>query len=239
VTSQILATGPQIVACPACGKANRVRKQNLRGRFKCGACHGDLPNPFSLIRRLTSLAALVIPSKQTRRRIRMPLIVGVSVVAAVLLLIWVSPKPAAPLPPPRRLANGTIIAGLHLDGNGTLEIDNGTANDAVIKVVDQRTHRALEACYILAERKVSIGHVPDGEILVYFASGSDFDSSLGGFTRDKGFSKFVDALAFTTEVLPTADGINTQSTTFTLTLHPVANGNAKTSAVDEAEFLRL
>lgn len=169
----------------------------------------------------------------------MPLLVGFSIAVLASLIFWLSPKAAAPLPPPRRLANGTIISGRPLDGNGTLEIDNGTSRDAVVKVVDQRTQHAIEACYISAERKVSIGRIPDGVFTVYFASGSDFDSTLGGFTRDKSCSKFVDALAFTTEVRHTADGLNTQSTIFTLTLHPVVNGNAKTSSVDEAEFLKL
>jgi hypothetical protein len=74
---------------------------------------------------------------------------------------------------------------------------------------------------------------------VFFSSGSDFDPTIRGFTREKGFSRFVDDLAFTTEVRATASGTNTQYTIFTLTLHPVANGNAKTNSVSEAEFLKL
>ena len=237
--TEVEATEPQIVVCPACGKSNRVYKRSQRGRFKCGACKAGLPNPFSLARRISSLAASIRPGREFRRRATLPLLVGVSIAVTVALIVWFTPRPATPLPPPRRLANGTIISRRLLDGHGTLQIDNGTSRDAVIKVVDEQTHHSIEACYVSAESKVSIDHIPDGAFTVFFASGSDFDSSLGGFTREKGFAKFVDALAFTTEMRSTASGINTQYTIFTLTLHPVVNGNARTSSVGEDEFLKL
>ena len=243
------ATEPQIIACAACGKSNRVYKRNQRGRFKCGACKANLPDPFSLTRRVSSIALSMLPGRAFRRRATMLLLVGASIAVVVALIVWLTPKPAvAPLPvivsvtplsPPRHLPNATIISGLPLEGHGTLEIDNGTPRDAVVKVVDVLTHHAIEACYISAGGKVSIQNIPDGAFAVFFSSGSDFDPTIRGFTREKGFSRFVDDLAFTTEVRATASGTNTQYTIFTLTLHPVANGNAKTNSVSEAEFLKL
>jgi hypothetical protein len=169
----------------------------------------------------------------------MPLIVGAAIAGAVLLVFWLTPKPQPPLPPPRRLANGTIISGQPLKGNGRLTIDNGTSRDAVIKIVDSKTSHALEAFYIQGQNQVSIGQIPDGDMIIYFASGMDFDPVHRGFTREKGFSRFVDTLPFTTSVAITASGTQSESTTFTITLHPVVNGTAKTNTVDEADFERL
>jgi len=169
----------------------------------------------------------------------MPIIVGVAIVIAMLLVLWVSPKPQPPLSPPRRLANGTIISGQPLKGNGRLTIDNGTPRDAIIKIVDSQTGHALEAFYIQGRNQVSIGQIPDGEIMIYFASGIDFDRTHGGFTCEKAFSRFVDTLPFTTSLTKTEAGTQMESTTFTITLHPVVNGTAKTNSVDQVEFDRL
>jgi hypothetical protein len=251
------AIEPQIIACPVCGKSNRVFRQSQRGRFKCGACKASLPNPFTLTRRISAIAASIRPGLVFHMRTTVPLLVVISIAVIVAFLIWSSPRPAAlrpaprpaallpppwpaaPLPPPRRLANGEVIGGRPLDGHGNLEIDNGTANDAVIKVVDGQTNRSIEVCYVTSESKVSIDRIPDGVFSVFFATGVDFDSAVGGFTREKRFSKFVDPLNFTTDVRSTASSITTQYTIFTLTLHPVVNGNARTSDVSEDEFLKL
>ena len=147
-----------------------------------------------------------------------------------------APSPA--LPPPRTLVNGTMISKLSLIGNGRLTVQNGTGRDAVIKVVDEPARLSVVAFYVSAGQTASVEQLPDGDFRVLFASGTDWDSAAGTFTRDKTFAKFYSVLNFVTTESTRADGVYTQYSTFTLTLHKVVHGNAKTSKVQEADFLK-
>ena len=147
-------------------------------------------------------------------------------------------QPAKPLPPPRSLANGTMITELSRIGNGTLKIDNGTTHDAVIKVVDERAAKIVVAFYVCAGRVAQIEHIPDGDFRVLFAGGMDWDADVGNFTRDKAFAKFDEALDFVTTRTTKGYEVYKKYSVFTLTLHAVLNGNAKTTNVDEEEFLK-
>jgi len=47
----IQAIEEQIVTCPRCGQQNRIRSQQKEGRYHCGTCKAELPNPFTVVRR--------------------------------------------------------------------------------------------------------------------------------------------------------------------------------------------
>jgi hypothetical protein len=140
----------------------------------------------------------------------------------------------APLPPPRRLENGTALKELSRAGNGRLTIDNGTGHDAVIKLVDERARQLVVAFYIRGGQQVTVDQIPDGAFQVIFASGADWDSAAGAFTREKSFARFDQSLDFVT----TSDARSYEYSVFTLTLHRVVHGNAKTTNVGEQEFLK-
>jgi len=147
-------------------------------------------------------------------------------------------QPEVPLPPPRRLGNGTVIAGLSRNGNGVLTIDNGTGHDAVIKIVDEKYGRAVVVFYVCGGQTASIENIPDGSFQVIFATGIDWGKEEGAFTRDKSFAKFDKNLDFLTTRGTEGDKEFTQYSVFTLTLHAVVNGNAKTTNIGEEEFLK-
>lgn len=143
-----------------------------------------------------------------------------------------------PLPPPRSLANGTLTTELSVVGKGTLKIDNGTRHDAVIKVVDEDARRTIVGLYVCAGQTASFAYIPDGNFRIIFASGTDWDGVVGNFTRDKSFAKFDEDLDFVTTRRTQGDSVYRQYSVFTLTLHRVVNGNAKTTNVGEDEFLK-
>ena len=143
-----------------------------------------------------------------------------------------------PLPPPRSLANGTWITDLSIIGKGTLKIDNGTRHDAVIKVVDEGARRTIIGFYVCAGQTASFDCIPDGNFRIIFASGTDWDGVVGNFTRDKSFAKFDEELNFVTTRRTQGDSVYRQYSVFTLTLHRVVNGNAKTTNVGQDEFLK-
>jgi hypothetical protein len=168
-----------------------------------------LPDPFTLSRRVVRGLVKFVRRREFRRKSLLVGLLSVSVAVIVFGLVWISPKAPAPLPPPRRLANGTVLAERLRGGNGTLTIDNGTASDALVKIVGGQAHKALGVFYVASGNKVTIGHIPDGIFSIYFSSGADFDGAIGGFTRDKRFYRFLDSLKFVTEVRTTGSDVYT------------------------------
>jgi len=142
-------------------------------------------------------------------------------------------EPVVALSPPRRLNNGQVIKELRI-GRGTLTIDNGTARDAVIKIVNEQTGLSMVEFYIWSRQTASVEHIPDGDFCVIFASGWDWNSTVGTFTRDKSFAKFDSPFDFVTTSRPQGY----EYSVFTLTLQPVVNGNVKMTDVGEEEFLK-
>lgn len=243
----------QIVACPNCGQRNRVQKQGSHVSFRCGSCRTKLPNPFALGPRFArTVSSFARGSGSSKRRI----VVGLFAILVLVLVVFISSpsstptqnlpryqqvqpiQPVVPLPPPRRLDNGTVITELSRIGNGTLTIDNGTGHDAVIKVVNEQARRTVVTFYVCSGQTARVEHIPDGDFRVIFGSGSDWDSSVGTFTREKSFAKFDRELDFVTAQRTQGDDVYSQYSVFTLTLHRVVHGNATTTNVGEEEFLK-
>jgi ssDNA-binding Zn-finger/Zn-ribbon topoisomerase 1 len=250
-----------IVICSNCGRRNRVHKQHGQVSFRCGACKTNLPNPFAqrsfLSKRfitigLFAILALVVvifislPSKNTPQSLLRD---QKNQQKQSLPSQYTRPplppydeyriiQPKAPLPPPRRLSNGTVITGLSRKGNGTLTVDNGTGHDAVIKLVYKQEGRTIVEFYVCQKQTATVDGIPDGDFFVIYASGLDWDSTKQRFTREKSFAKFDRILGFITSKQTKGDEVYTQTIVFTLSLHRVFNGNATTTNVGEEEFLK-
>lgn len=145
---------------------------------------------------------------------------------------------ARPLPTARFLPNGSIIQNLYRSGDGVLKIDNGTARDAVIKLIDEGQSQAIAVFYVRAGNVAILDKIPDGKFRVMLASGTDWDRVSHEFTRDKSFAKFDKIMDFVTSDQIEGDQVYRQSHEFTLTLHKVPHGNATTTKISEREFMR-
>jgi hypothetical protein len=145
---------------------------------------------------------------------------------------------ARPLPAARFLPNGSIIKNLYRSGDGVLKIDNGTARDAVIKLVDEKLGRVIVEFYVRAGNLVAINQIPDGKFTVMLASGEDWDPEGHKFTRDKSFAKFDKLADYVTIEQSEGDQVYRRSHEITLTLHKVPYGNATTSKISEQEFMK-
>ncbi|GII77325.1 hypothetical protein Sru01_23070 [Sphaerisporangium rufum] len=132
----------------------------------------------------------------------------------------------------RRLANGAFVRSGARSGRGTLTVDNGTGKDAVLTLVRGGTKAV--SFYVRKKRKAKIGGVPDGTYRIYFTGGADWDGKARAFTRDCGFQRFEEPVKFTT----VRTGNLIRFSTWTLTLQPVAGGNARTAEVDPDGFPR-
>lgn len=145
---------------------------------------------------------------------------------------------ARPLPAARFLPNGSIIQNLYRSGDGVLKIDNGTARDAVVKLIDEGQSQAVSVFYVRAGNVATLDKIPDGKFRVLLASGTDWDRVSHEFTREKSFAKFDKIMDFATSDQIEGDRVYRQSHEITLTLHKVPYGNATTSKISEREFMQ-
>jgi hypothetical protein len=135
----------------------------------------------------------------------------------------------------RSLPNGTIIQNFIASGNGKLTVENGTSSDVKVRL------KSISESYIFfaqANHDVVVESVPDGNYQVLYEAGEDWDDISKDFTRDQSFFEFNDFLNFQTTETPEADGTNEQTTIYTLTLHPVLNGNAGKHPINKSDFMR-
>ncbi|MGW6915453.1 hypothetical protein ACWGB8_16780 [Kitasatospora sp. NPDC054939] len=125
----------------------------------------------------------------------------------------------------RTLGNGTMVRKGRLNGEGTLNIDNGGSSDAVVSLA--KGGKSVHSVYIGKGKKATINGVEDGTYEVFFSGGVDWDPTLKAFTQNCDFSKFEDTMEFTT---------GRTRTSWSITLQATAGGNAKTEDVPEGNF---
>lgn len=139
---------------------------------------------------------------------------------------------ATPLaqPPPgdqnRRLANGQFIRAGSRTGMGELNIDNGGNHDGVVTLAINKS--AIYSVYVQQGSKYTVTGIRDGTYEVFFSTGVDWDSQNRNFTRERSLQRFDDTFSFTTT--------SAEATNWSITIYPVANGNANSSSVNPNDF---
>ena len=129
-----------------------------------------------------------------------------------------------------RPLNGEILddqRGDPSDFLGELSVDNGTANDGLV-VIAWADGAALVAFYVRAESTFTLTGIPDGNYWVYVASGQNWDETTHQMVTVLNYERFDDMFLFETDA--------SSYTTWSITLHPVPEGQANTEPVDPADF---
>lgn len=129
-----------------------------------------------------------------------------------------------------RLPNGTRITSTidSSNGLGTLEIDNGTDDDAIAKLIDINNGLTVITVYIQAKSKFTITSISDGKYDLFFHTGKDWNEEKKKFLFNPSYSKFSDDFIYTTT--------ETKYKVYEVTLNPVVGGTAETNTVTESEF---
>jgi len=139
------------------------------------------------------------------------------------------PQPSSPA---FSLPNGTIIKenNYYLQGEGELQIKNGTNLDAVAKLIHGGASggTSILTVYIKANNTYTMRNISDGTYWLAFAQGSDWDSTLKKFKYNTQYSVFDDAFDFITT--------HDKYRTWEVTLNPVVGGTAETSDVAGSQF---
>jgi hypothetical protein len=157
-------------------------------------------------------------------------------IGLTVLVIGVSVSGWKSTPPPRFLPNGTVITQSGTRGQGKLIIDNGSARDAVIKLIDPKMNRAIASVYVKAKNKAELTAIPDGSYELFVTQGSDWDSAVAKFTDSASYSKFDQVVDFATRTVDRG-GLPIQETLiWNITLHPVAQGNTRSEEISQSQF---
>ncbi len=123
-------------------------------------------------------------------------------------------------------------------GYGEMTIHNGTGDDALIKVVSLTTDKLWRTSLAKAGEKIIVQNVPDGHYLIFFALAKAIDGVSGRLSEDAHASRFEKAVLFSTASRLDETTIKTTTTRYSLTLHPVIGGDARTKDVTIEEFNR-
>lgn len=132
------------------------------------------------------------------------------------------------LTPGNSLPTGTVLKkrSAYLQGEGELQISNGTSYDAVAKLI--RDGASVLTVYIKANSTYTMKNISDGTYWLAFAQGTDWNATTQKFNRNAQASAFDETFDFETTA--------TQSAGWEVTLNAVAGGTAQSSDVDPAQF---
>jgi hypothetical protein len=118
---------------------------------------------------------------------------------------------------------------------GTLSIENGNREDAVVKVVEATNiGRTLRCVYIRGNSSVLLESIPEGDYRVMFTLGTDWDKEEMKFRRGARYEEFAESLSYR----ETREAKGIQYASYELTLHPVLEGNARTRSIGPNRFGR-
>ncbi|SEF90369.1 hypothetical protein SAMN05444920_101976 [Nonomuraea solani] len=125
-----------------------------------------------------------------------------------------------------RPRNGAILSARISGGIGLLKIKNGTSKDGVVALVRGKT-KAI-SIYVRAKSTATIRTVSDGTYKVYFTTGYRYSTSKRRFTSSATYQRFNTTLKYRTT--------STYRPGWSLSIHPVKGGNARTTQINPKDF---
>ena len=113
-------------------------------------------------------------------------------------------------------------------GLGSLTVENGTTDDAVVTLVNGYTARAARRVFVRAGERGLISSIPVGSYRARFALGSSYSRDSRRFCSVVGASEYDADMVF--DEIQDADGV--RYSIQRLTLHRVRGGNAPAHSID-------
>ncbi len=98
-----------------------------------------------------------------------------------------------------RPSNGTMLVRDSGGGKGILRISNHQTADMVVILVDpDEPEKGLMAAYVHAENSYTMRGIRDGNYLIYYSSGENWDAHSKRFTYNTSYRRFEDIIDFET-----------------------------------------
>jgi hypothetical protein len=133
------------------------------------------------------------------------------------------------------LPTGTRIEeDIGIGGHGKLTVENGTSDDAVVRLCDVATDQTLRWFFVQAHSSAHVAKVPRGTYRLAFTTGLNWVESEDTFSWHPSYSEFDKTFEFSER----RDSEGVQYKAISVTLNPVMFGNVKTKTITREEFLR-
>jgi hypothetical protein len=225
----------QKTTCPKCGRVPHVEQLKPKSEFAKPRSHGFWAD-------VKKIAPTFVQKQNILAVVAVVGVVGIVASGArTTPQITQLPPLSAPLNlsseglgrPPISLANGTnIIPPEGISGLGKLKVDNGTTRDAAIKLVDSVSGKTYRFVYVRAGNEVNVEKISPCTCTLKFSMGTDWDQASQKFLRNPSFSKFSEPLNY--KEITENSGVKWME--YRVTLHPVPQGRARTTRIDESDF---
>jgi hypothetical protein len=132
------------------------------------------------------------------------------------------------------LPTGTRIEGCVGGGHGELKVDNGTTEDAVVRLSDVATDGTVCWFSVQAHSSAHMKHIPQGRFTLAFTTGLNWNESEDIFTWHPSYDQFDQVFEFNEQ----RDSERVRYNTISVTLNPVLFGNVRTKTITREEFLK-
>ncbi len=134
------------------------------------------------------------------------------------------------LPTGTRIGKGDVCAG----GHGELTVENGTPEDAVVRLSDVTTDQTVCWFFVQTQSSAHVSGIPQGSYKVRYSTGLNWVESEDSFSWRPSYSEFDRTFDYGEERDP--EGVRYDA--IRVTLHSVVSGNVRTRAITREEFLR-
>jgi CARDB len=133
----------------------------------------------------------------------------------------------------QRQANGKVLVNKVGGGMGRLTVKNGGSHDAVVLLAkSSKPSKTLLAVYVRAGKSATVKGIRDGTYVVWFATGTRWDTHSRTFTSSRELRRFEDTMRFRT----TRTSTYIKYSIWKVTLNATSGGNAPTSSVGDDGF---
>jgi hypothetical protein len=119
-------------------------------------------------------------------------------------------------------------------GHGELTVENGTTEDAVVRLSDVTTDQTVRWFFVRARSSAHVSQMPPGSYRLTYTTGLDWVESEDSFKWRPSYIEFGRTLDYSEQ----RDSEGVQYRTVNVTLHPVISGNVRARAITREEFLR-
>src|SRR5579859_3510165 len=132
------------------------------------------------------------------------------------------------------LPTGTsFCGGSQTMGKGILEIQNGTFEDAALRLYDVSTKRVFRCLFVKAHDSLRVTGIQEGAYSLRYTTGLDWQAEAQVFRWLPTYSQFGRQFVYSEETI----GDNTRYREIKVTLHPVIGGNIQALPISREEFL--
>jgi hypothetical protein len=133
------------------------------------------------------------------------------------------------------LPTGTAFCGTpETTGKGALEIDNGTTEDAALRLYDESTGEITRCAFVKAHDSIRLTDIPEGTYGLKYTTGLDWKADAQTFRWLPSYDRFDRRFVYFEERI----GDEIQYHEIKVTLHRVIGGNLRTVSITRDEFLR-